>query len=148
MTVCRLIGASSSQSMMLQSSLYLHVSCHYCNLLFILRANCPLRVSYYPFPLLITSSTPPFVSSPSSTFSLILLLLSPPPPSLTSASFSLLLLLLSVLLPFLSHYALVKGSHALIVPYVGHVLGSLMKLLNDPSSSVVGAALSTIGMRI
>jgi hypothetical protein len=41
----------------------------------------------------------------------------------------------------------VKGSHALIVPYVGHVLGSLMKLLNDPSSSVVGAALSTIGMR-
>ena len=38
-----------------------------------------------------------------------------------------------------------KGSHTLIVPYVGHVLGSLMKLLNDPSSAVVGAALSTIG---
>jgi hypothetical protein len=41
--------------------------------------------------------------------------------------------------------ALVKGSHALIVPYVGHLLGSLMKLLSDPSSSLVGAALSTIG---
>jgi hypothetical protein len=41
--------------------------------------------------------------------------------------------------------ALVKGSHTLIVPYVSQVLGSLMKLLNDPSSTVVGAALSTIG---
>ena len=46
---------------------------------------------------------------------------------------------------FCSSQALVKGSHTLIVPYVGHVLGSLMKLLNDPSSAVVGAALSTIG---
>jgi hypothetical protein len=41
--------------------------------------------------------------------------------------------------------ALVKGSHTLIVPYVSQVLGSLMKLLNDPSPTVVGAALSTIG---
>ena len=44
--------------------------------------------------------------------------------------------------------ALVKGSHALIVPYVGHLLGSLMKLLSDPSSSLVGAALSTIGQSL
>ena len=41
--------------------------------------------------------------------------------------------------------ALVKGSHTLIVPYVSQLLGSLMKLLNDQSSAVVGATLSTIG---
>lgn len=41
--------------------------------------------------------------------------------------------------------ALVKGSHELIVPYVSLILGSLMQLLHDPSSTVVGAALSTIG---
>ena len=38
-----------------------------------------------------------------------------------------------------------KGSHTLIVPYVSQLLGSLMKLLNDQSSAVVGATLSTIG---
>lgn len=41
--------------------------------------------------------------------------------------------------------AMVRGTNILIVPYVRQVLEPLLALLDDPSSSIVGAALSTIG---
>ena len=41
--------------------------------------------------------------------------------------------------------AMVRGSTTLLMPYVKQIFESVLKLLEDPSVAIFGAALSTIG---